>query len=582
MDEEFKKTSTWNLYQKSVEYLQKQNLYGDTDTFIRFYLGDQWHGLKVSKSVEPICLNIIKQIVNQKTSIVTENLFAINYSPENGDNQEFIQNATSVCKSLNRYASRIWDLDQMDYKVKMWAKKNAVVGQAICYTYYDSESKRPINEMLNNVDIMFGDESSDDIQSQPYILVRQRKTVSEVRKLAKEKGLKEEEINAIVGDNDTSTIAGNQDEIEDKVWLITKFVRKEDNKIYYSTSAKFIDIETDVPMGIELYPFSIWNWDDREGSARGVGEVEYLKSNQIEINKIMMRRSIASKNISYPQKVVNEDAISNIKDINKVGATVLFKDMGGARASDVFMVTQTGQMGPDAEKIQAELISLSKDLTNVSEATTGNLDPSSASGRAILAVQQAQNQPLTDQVVGLKKFLEDIARIWFEYWKKNAKDITVFYTEVEPTTGEQHVVEATVDKNVLKRLQAFVKVDVTPRGPYDRYAQELSLENLMQAGFITFEEYVEALDADSVMPKVKLEAILKQRKETQARINQMDLEAQQLMNAQAQDMVNANNVAQIQDEGSSLMAQALQEAQTTAHGSDTNKNDVSNNVQLAG
>ena len=131
-------------------------------------------------------------------------------------------------------------------------------------------------------------------------------------------------------------------------------------------------------------------------------------------------------------------------------------------------------------------------------------------------------------------------------------------------------------------MEAFVKVDITPRGAYDRYAQELSLENLMQAGFITFEEYVAALDADSVMPKTKLEDIIRKRKETEAKINEMDIEAQQLMNAQAQDMVNANNVAQIQDEGSSLMAQALQEAQETSYGNDTSKNDVSNNVQLAG
>ena len=577
--EDLEKTATWELYDKSQNYLQRLNYYGNTDTFNRFYVGDQWFGLKTSKSVEPVCLNIIQQIVKQKTAIVTENLFAINYSPENGDNKEFIQNATDVCSSLNRFASRIWDLDQMDYKIKMWAKKAAIVGQSICYVNY--EDQRPINEDINNVDIMFGDENNTDIQTQPYILIRQRMSILEVIEYAKDK-VSDEDLLKIVGDNDTSTISGEKEEKEDKIWLLTKFWKDKSGEVHYTRSVKYLDIEEDVSMGVKLYPFAVWNWEDREGSSRGIGEVEYLKANQMEINKTIMRRLITVKNTAYPQKVINEDAISNPNDVNKVGATVRFKDMGSTRASDVFMNTTPAQMSTDAEKVQAELISLSKDLTNVSEATTGNLDPASASGRAILAVQQAQNQPLTDQVIGLKKFLEDIARIWFEYWKKNSKDVVVFYSRKDNITGESYIEEATVDKNVMKKLQAFVKVDITPRGAYDRYAQELSLENLMQAGFLSFEEYVESLDADSVMPKTKLENILLERKEKQAKINEIDMQAQQMKDAAQMQNANASEFAGIQDEASSMMAQALQEAQQTSYNNDVNRSDVSNNVQLAG
>lgn len=578
--EELEKTETWNLYEKSVHFLEGQLLYSNADVFNKFYIGDQWSGLKLSNSVEPVCLNIIQQIVKQKISTVTENLFAINYSPENGDNRDFIQNATDVCSSLNRYASKIWDFDQMDYKIKMWAKNSAIVGQAICYVDY--KDKRPINEEINNVDIMFGDENNNEIQSQPYILIRQRKTVLDVRKYAKDKGLSDDKLEYIIGDNDTSTITGEKDELEDKVWLLTKFWKDDKGNVFYSKGVKYLEIEENVPMGIKLYPFAIYNWEDREGSARGVGEVEYLKPNQIEINKTIMRRLITVKNTAYPQKVINEDAISNINDVNRVGATVRFKDVGGLRASDVFMMTNPAQMSTDAEKVQAELINLSKDLSNVSEATTGNLDPSSASGRAILAVQQAQNQPLTAQVIGLKKFIEDIARIWFEYWKKNSKDITVFYTEKDAITGEEIVNEATVDKTVMSRLETFVKVDITPRGAYDRYAQELSLENLMTGGFITFDEYVESLDSDSVMPKTKLEKIIEERKEKQAQLNAIDMEAEEMKDMAQAQLNDAQNIANIQDEGSSMMAQALSEAQQTAYGNDSNRTDVSNNVQLAG
>ena len=569
---ELVKTQTWELYEKLLNYLEGQNYYSKIDQFNNFYIGNQWEGLKLSNSVSPVCLNVIKQIVNQKASIVTENLFAINYSPENGDNVEFVENAQNVCKSLNKYASKIWDFDQLDYKVKKWTKTAGIEGSAVCYVDY--ADKRPINQTIKAVDIMFGDENTSDIQSQPFILVRQRLPILDVKEYVKEH--KPEEVDKVVGDSDTSTISGNREEVENKIWVLTKFWKDEKGEVHYSKGIKYLDVEEDVKMGIKLYPFALFNWEDREGSARGIGEVEYLKPNQIEINKTIMRRLITVKNTAYPQKVVNADAITDRNAVNKVGATIFFKDMGSSRASDVFMSTQPAQMSTDAEKVQAELISLSKDLSNVSEATTGNLDPSSASGRAILAVQQAQNQPLTDQVIGLKKFLEDIARIWFEYWKKNSKDLTVFVPVKDYETGEESIVEEKVDKSVMSKLETFVKVDITPRGAYDRYAQELSLENLMTGGFIDFEEYVESLDADSVMPKTKLEKILNERKEKTAEINAMNLEGERMKDMANAQMVDAENMANIQDEGASLMAQALDQAQMTNYGSDTQMSDVSN------
>jgi len=579
---ELQKTDTWYLYEKSVEFLQRLNIYGKSDMFNRFYLGDQWHGLKLSKSVEPVCLNIIQQIVKQKVSTVTENLFAINYSPENGDNQEFIVNAQEVCKSLNRYASKVWDFDQMDYKIKMWAKKNAIQGISICYVDYDKKQKRPVNEDIKCVDIMVGDENSTEIQTQPYILVRQRVTVQFARKLAKENGLSDDKIANIIPDDDTSTISGQTEELENKVWLITKFWKDDEGTVHYGKSVKFVDIVEDENMGIKLYPFAVWDWEEREGSFRGVGEVEFLKNNQIEINRTIMRRLITVKTTAYPQKVVNEDSISNIQDVDRVGATIRFKDVGGLRASDVFMMTSPAQMSTDAEKVQAELINLSKDLSNVSEATTGNLDPSSASGRAILAVQQAQNQPLNDQVIGLKKFLEDIARIWFEYWKKNSEDLVVFFNEKDPLTNQEMVLEAQVDKKTMKRLEAFVKVDITPRGAYDRYAQELSLENLMTGGFIDLEEYTESLDADSVMPKTKLEKILRERVAKQQAISDINLEAEQIKDMANAQLNDAQSMIAINDEAQSIMGQAMNEAQSTSYGADRNATDVSNNVNLGG
>lgn len=552
------KTEIWELYEKSLTFMHRKNIFSDSDTNFRMFNGDQWAGLKVS-GIEKIQYNVIKPIVKHKVSTITSNLFAINYSPENIENSEFLDAAQKSCDLLNKMASKTWDKDFMDSKVRKWARQACINDEAIAYVTYNEDLDMPINEIISKNDIMYGDENDDNIQEQPYILIRQRKPVMELKKIAEENGVKAEELESIRGDSDTSTIAGidGKDELEDKCWLITKFYKK-DGTVHFSQSTQFCEIKKDEDTGLTLYPIAHFNWEDNEGSARGIGEVRGLIPNQLEINKTAMRRAAVTKSISYPQRVINVDAIDNINDVNKVGATIKFKDMGNTRASDVFMMTSPGQMGVDSEKLQTELIQYSRELNNASEITTGSVNPEQASGKAILAVQNAQNQPLTDQLQGLKAFIEDIARIWFDMWKVYPEDALKIENEiVDPMTNETTKETVEIPSYILDALSASVKVDITPRGSYDRYAQELSLENLFKQGGITFEEYVKSLDSDSVMPKAKLEMILEARKEAQRQIQNIQMQAEQMKQEAVQANQNAQDINNIEQEAGGMLAEYM-------------------------
>ena len=556
-EEELEKTPLWQLYEAHEDFMRRRKIYDDSDKNYRMYNGDQWYGLKVS-GIEKIQHNFIKQIVKQKVSTITSNLFAVNYSPENIENIEFMELAQKTCDLLNKKASKVWDKDFMDKKIKKWARQAAINDEAVAYITYDFDTDMPINEVISKNDIMYGNENEDDIQLQPYIIVRQRKTIKELKEMAEKSLIDEKLINTIIPDNDTSTIAGDsgKDEVHDKCWLITMFERK-NGTIYWTQATKYCEIKKEKNMGTHLYPFAHDNWEDQEGNARGIGEVRQLIPNQLETNKTAMRRALTTKNISYPQKVVNEDSIQNVSDVNKVGATIRFKDKGNLKASDVFMNTTPGQMGPDSEKLQNELITLSKDLNNVGEATTGNVNPESASGRAILAVQQAQQQPLSDQLIGLKSFIEDIARIWFDMWKNYATEGLIIENEITDNDGNKQYQMTQVPSYVLDALSTSVKVDITPKGAFDKYAQELSLENMFTSGKISFEEYVESLDADSVMPKVKLENILKKRKEAQQQINALDQQAEMMKNQAQMQIQNQSEIEQFASAGENMINQAV-------------------------
>lgn len=553
--EEIKTTDIWELYQKGQNFMSR--IYANTDMNFRMYNGDQWAGLKI-KGVEKIQHNFIKKVVKHKVGTITANLFAVNYSPKNIETSEFMETAQKTCDLLNKKASKVWDKDFMDKKIKKVCRKSAINGESIVYVDYDESNNIPINEIISKNDIIFGNENEEEIQLQPWIIIRQRKTISELQTLAKAYEVNEEDILNIRGDSDLGTASGEsaKNEIEDKCWLLTKLYR-ENGTIHFSQATKYCDLKKDIDTGLTLYQVAHFNWEDVEGSARGIGEVEQLIPNQLETNKTAMRRALTIKNIAYPQKVVNIDLINNPDAINRVGSTIKFKNVGNVRASDVFMNASAGTISPDSEKFQSELINLSTEINNAGDAVTGNINPESASGRAILAVQNAQNQPLNDQLIALKSFIEDLARIWFEMWRVYAKDgLLIEDEQTDDITGQKTTDQVLVPQYVLEALRTSVKVDITPKGAFDKYAQELSLENIFTTGKITFEEYVEALDTDSVMPKQKLEIILKKRAEKEKQINEYELQAAQLKNEAQKEMSYAQDIENISSAGNEMINQA--------------------------
>ena len=87
-----------------------------------------------------------------------------------------------------------------------------------------------------------------------------------------------------------------------------------------------------------------------------------------------------------------------------------------------------------------------------------------------------------------------------------------FGLQVEYTDTDGQQVSAILDAQRLHDLDVDIKIDVSPTDPYSILSRQMALENALAQGHITFEEYVEALDADSGVPKAKLQAILDRRK----------------------------------------------------------------------
>jgi hypothetical protein len=555
---ELKETEVWQLYQRGKSYLYMMNVYSDTDKNHRMYNGNQWEGLKI-KSIEPVQLNFIKPVVKYKVAVINQNLWGIVYNPDNFE-EDFRDTASQLYKLLNLKAANIWEKDRMDIKIRKISKEAAINDEAPMYLRYDNDKKMPISEKISKNDIYYGDENNSEIQTQPYILIRQRKSVIEARNLAASEGVPKEELEKIIGDNQTWEEAGDQAkyEVDDKVTIITKFY-KNNGKVYYTMATRYLDIIKDENSGLTRYPIAHMLWEDKEGSARGEGEVRNLIANQIEVNKTLMRRALVAKQTAYPQKIVNVDAIENPSAVDTVGGTIKVKGKQVEDVKKMFAITQPMQMSSDVELLQNDLIKTTRELAGAGDITTGAVNPETASGKAILAVQNASQQPLVEQMASLKDFIEQIALIWLDMIiTYNPNGLILQDKSINQITGEETITPIKVNEEALTKLKASVKIDITPISAYDKYAQELSMENLLKGGWFSpqkigqLETYVEALPDNSTMPKQQLLELIKKVKAKQEYIAQ--IQAQMQMQTQRANQFLQNDP----DAQASQMAEAQQ------------------------
>ena len=571
--QEIRETPIWSLYEKGRNYHRMMGIYVDTDKNYRMYNGNQWEGAKLG-DVEPVQKNFIKPIVKYKVSVIHDNLYAMVFSSQNYENREFQKQSGRYCDMLNRYASRVWEKDKLDFKGRRVTKDAAINDEGIVYVNFDREKMTPINEIVKKNDIYYGNENDDDIQSQPYILIRKRMPVVNAIELALNEGMSEAKVPFIIGDNDTFEESGEaaKYELDNMVTIVYKMYKK-DGTVHFSIATRFVDIVEDIDLGIKLYPIAHFNWEEKEGSARGEGEVRYLIPNQIEVNRTEVRRVLTVKYQAYPQKVVDVSKVSNPQALNTVGGMIR---TNGQPVEDVHKIIGTitpAQMSPDVKQLQEDLIQVTRDLAGAGDTATGQVNPESASGRAILAVQQASQAPMTEQKESYKNFLEDLARIWLEYLMVHSVNgINLEEVTTDPNTGEEVVTLVNVPQTVLEQLQATVKIDITPKSVYDRFAQEQTIENMLLQGLFSpqrvgeLETYASILDDDSVAPKAKIKEAVQRIRDEQRRIAMINAQAQ-LMQQRAQQFLMEDPDGQAQQIADARMQlAAMEEAEEPIEG----------------
>lgn len=548
-------TKIWGLYNKGIDYINKINLVNKTDKCHRFFNGDQWHGVKADNEELPM-LNFIKGVVKYKVATVAQNTMSAVFSPMGNKEAEYI----NACDALNKHFATMWERSKMD-SLSWKIIKDACI-QADGYIFF-GKSDVSEGQIIDNVNVLLGDEQNSNIQAQPYIIIAERRFIKDMRKEAEGNKVSPELIELITSDSERSYQLGDKMEVdydsEDGKALSLLYMYKDDDGfIHIARSTKYVEYQPDTVLtatdpnsneksevGLKRYPLVNYTWEDKKGSARGCGEVEFLIPNQLELNKTLARRVISVKQCAFPKIAYLGNAISNPDEIDSVGAKIEIKDGNAQNIQNYIAYLNPAVLSPDAKNLSDELMTASKELAGAGDAAMGQVDPTQASGNAIIATRDQAALPLNEQIAKYRQFVEDLALLWYDIWvayNPNGLEIQI--------DDENKVM---IPAETLAKMRVNVRVDVSQNNPFSKYAQEQSLISLMTSKLITFEEFVDALDDGSVTPKGKLKDILDKRKvqlenEQEALIAQQQQQIEQLTGAvnQSTDVLNGGEQNEVQ------------------------------------
>lgn len=509
-------TDIWRKYDAGREHHRRADLYRAAERCHRFYEGDQWAGIKAGGEELPM-LNFIRPICTYKIATVAMVDTAIIYSAINGDTQ-----AAAVCEALTRFAAAQWEKGKLDSKKWAVIKNACITGDHYLYCYDARQPSESVVQelepqlrmrLIGKTDIYFADEQEPDLNSQEWVIIAERRPVAQVREEARKNGIDEAEIARIAADEVDDTQVGytDGDEVNTDLGKCTSllYLRKTEEGVAFARSVQAVIYQPEqlVP-GLDVYPVCGMRWSDKAGSARGVGVVEGLIPNQIEVNRTMARRAVCVKRYSFPTAVYDQDRVANPEALGKVGASLRVKNLAGNPLNSMVQYLTPVGIGGDAAALQNEIVTMSRELEGASDAATGQVDPTQASGEAIKAARDQSALNLNEQATAYKQFVEDLALIWYKLWAAySVEGMSVRLPDGQG--GEAQT--AVIPHEALADMDINIKIDISPVDPYSVLSREMALENALAQGHITFDEYVEALDENSGVPKDKFKAILERR-----------------------------------------------------------------------
>lgn len=472
--------SIYKEFSAGQQYKEAIGVYENYERNENFYVGNQWIGVDANDLDKPQ-LNFLQRVVSMRIAKVSSTDWGVRFKAFVNDEKN-----DAISRMLSDQVDQVIERLNLKAMARTAQRNEAVDGDACVYFDFDADAESGMNvpgmltaELLENINVYFGNRYSRDVQKQPYIILHQRRFLDDVKDEARENGIKEEYVESIVGDSDEHQM--EQDSPSD---LVSVFIKlwKENGTVHAIKSVKDLIIREEWDTGYKLYPLTWSSAEIVKASYHGQAVLTGLIPNQIAMNKSWAGIIWQILKTGFSQPVVDRN---RIRDWDGSPGTIIETYGGTGSVSDAVMYLEAAPVPVSVISAMEGLMSTTRDCMGASDATMGDVNPNNAS--AIIALQQADEQPLELRKQAYHDFVEDMCRIIADIMRaRYGKREVMMDTIVEGENGQQESKTELqeFDFSTLDELQMTMRVDVGASSLYSEQLQVQTASNLFTTGII--------------------------------------------------------------------------------------------------
>ncbi len=520
-------------YRKGRNYkssLGNRGLYEQTAINERFFAGDQWYGVACPSDRPLVRHNVIKRIGDFKMSQLVSSKISVKYSAEGiPDTASDIRAIAKERKVLAARSSALYSPIESRNEIGLMisalnsyrntvarrvglselldtALKNAyVAGSGFIYTYFDPTVRtglyadkiggKPIMgdiacEVIRAENVYFGDPSCSKLQSQPYIILAERKPMSDI--------LYEAALHGGINLPDIS-----DEEADEKQLLLTKLYKKRlpdgSTRVFAIKVCEKFTVREEWDIGVRVYPLSMFTWEPRQNNIYGDSEVTYLIPNQIAINRMITASVWSAMTTGMPLMLVNGELVPD--DITNDPGQIIRVWGSSEEINSAVRYINPPDFSSGYNESVSTLISNTLAQSGATDAALGDTDAHNTS--AIIELREASSQPLALLKNRYYRFIEDISLIWAEFF------VTMYGKRSLKINDENGTWYFPFDSARYRDLLLSVSVILTEAVSKSEADSAALLASLFEKGAITSTQYIKRLpsglvpDADDLIEQLE-------------------------------------------------------------------------------
>lgn len=522
-----RKTKAWERYERGRAYNNRltPNQYNLVNTNIEFFAGNQWLHLAQTPAMQKLpkpTFNIIKRVASLFVASLTSSAASVSFdelsyysgdplgtakneaptearrSGFGGERRNAGMGEFSAAEGNEQYEGRSDDVNgaaiataevqnllekfKMDYRIREALFDGAQTGDYCAHFWWDADAipyggafgpyRGEIQmELVDGINVMFGNPNTPDTERQPYILIIGRDTVEHLRdemkqhQSGKKSGFEDSDLQPDSDYTDQAGVGGRteleadaqdgkalyvimyekrtheEDDVdpdtgevrtenvldkngdpvqvtsEDGRPLIgvdgqpvykTRKARKRVTSVHVTKATKSCVIYEDVDTGLSRYPVAWGNWEKQKNQYHGRALVTGIIPNQIFINSMFAMVMRHLQLMGFPKTVYNADLISHWT--NEVGQAIGVRGLQpGQNISQVAYNLQPADMSNQIIQAIDKAVTYTKDCLGATDAQMGNVKPDNTS--ALMVLQSSAEVPLENTRAGMYEWLEDIGAI---------------------------------------------------------------------------------------------------------------------------------------------------------------------------